>query len=74
MDNEVRKALNEANKSYAEMKIKNVIVLFNHLLSIKESYTIAKSGAKNPFVIARFVEALLTIMNPITPHFCQYIW
>ena len=51
MDNEVNKALNDAHQSYAEMKIKNVIVIFNHLLDIKEKYVMGKAGDKNPFVI-----------------------
>jgi len=43
-------------------------------LNIKESYLIAKEGQKNPFIIASYVQALLTILNPITPHFCQHVW
>ena len=74
MDNEVKKALNEAKASYEGMKLKNIVVIFNHLLSIKENYLIAKAGEKNPFVIARYVEAILTILNPIAPHFCQHVW
>lgn len=56
------------------MRIKNVIVIFNHLLNIKESYLIAKGGEKNAYVILKYIEAILTIMNPICPHFCQYVW
>lgn len=25
-------------------------------------------------MIARYIEAILTILNPITPHFCQHVW
>ncbi len=74
MMNEINKALTEANKAYAEMKHRPIVVIFNHLLNIKESYMIAKGGEKNPFVIAAYIEAILTIMNPITPHFCQHVW
>jgi len=56
------------------MKFKQIIVLFNHMLSIKESYKIAMGGQTNPYIIARFIETFLTIMNPITPHFCQHVW
>ena len=56
------------------MKYRQIIVLFNHMLSIKESYKIAVGGQTNPYVIAKFVETFLTIMNPITPHFCQHVW
>jgi len=72
--NEISKALTDAHKSYSEMKHRPIAVMFNHLLAIKESYLIARAGEKNPFIIARYVEALLTIMNPITPHFCQHVW
>ena len=56
------------------MKHRVIVVNFNRLLSIKESYLIATAGQKNPFVILRFIEAILTIMNPVTPHFCQHVW
>ena len=56
------------------MKHRVIVVNFNRLLSIKESYLIAKGGEKNAFVILRYIEAILTIMNPITPHFCQFVW
>lgn len=72
--NEISRAVSEAKKAYAEMKHRSIIVIFNQLLSIKESYLIARGGQKNPFIIARYVEAILTIMNPITPHFCQHVW
>jgi len=72
--NEINIALKQAHDDYSEMKFKNIIVLFNHLLNIKESYMIAKGGEKNDFVVARYVEAVLTIMNPIVPHFAQHVW
>ena len=56
------------------MRYKQIIVLFNHMISIKESYIIAMGGETNPYIIARFIETFLTIMNPITPHFCQHVW
>ena len=56
------------------MRLRNINVIFNHLLNIKESYNIAKGGEKNAYVILRYIEAILTIMNPITPHFCQHVW
>jgi len=74
LDNEINHALSQAHKFYSEMKFKNIILIFNHLIRIKESYLIGRGGQKNDFVIARFVEAILTIMNPVTPHFCQHVW
>lgn len=74
MENETNRCLAEAKKSYFEMKHRNIIVYFNQLLNIKESYLIARQGQKNSFVILRYIEAILTIMNPIAPHFCQHVW
>jgi len=56
------------------MKYRNIVRLFNNMLNIKENYLIAKNGETNPFVIARYVEAILTIINPIVPHFAQFVW
>lgn len=72
--NELDKAAFEATNAYNGMKYRNILVIFNHLLNIKESYLIAQGGEKNPFVIARIIELILTIMNPIAPHFCQSVW
>ena len=72
--NEINRALNGAHQAYSGMKHRNVVVIFNGLNSIKENYLIATEGQANPYVIYRFVEAILSIMNPITPHFCQYVW
>jgi leucyl-tRNA synthetase len=44
------------------------------MLSLKESYLIAKKNQPNPFVLLQFIETFLILMNPITPHFCQNIW
>lgn len=74
LDNEINMALTKAFKAYEEMKLKNIILIFNHLTKIKESYLIARGGEKNNFVIARLIEAIITIMNPVTPHFCQHVW
>jgi leucyl-tRNA synthetase len=58
------------------MKYKLVIKhAFNELLSVKETYLIAKGEAQlNPSILLRYIETILVLMNPITPHFCQYQW
>lgn len=57
------------------MKFKIVIKhAFNELLSLKEAYLIAKGGKPNPFVLFRYLETMLLLLNPIIPHFCQYQW
>lgn len=35
---------------------------------------IAKAGNCNPYVLMRFLEVQLVLLNPIAPHFCQYAW
>lgn len=74
MDNEVNRSLNEARQNYDEMKYRNIVRLFHNMLKVKENYLIARNNEKNPFVIARYVEAILTIINPIVPHFAQAVW
>lgn len=72
--NEMSKAINDATAAYNGMKYRNILVLFNHLLDIKESYLIARGGERDPYVVARLIELILTVMNPIVPHFCQAVW
>ena len=72
--NECKNVSKEARKSYETMKIKNVIRLFNEFVSLKESYSIATEGKTHPGVIAKYIETLLTMMNPIIPFFCQHAW
>ena len=74
MINEARKVSKEAKAAYANMKIRNVIVLFNGFNQLKESYSIASQGKLNPVVLYKYLETLLTIMNPIIPFFCQNAW
>ena len=57
------------------MKYKQALKFgFFELQSIKEDYLIAKGGKPNPFVLIRFIEAQLIMLNPIIPHFSQYCW
>jgi leucyl-tRNA synthetase len=39
--NECKRVSKEARESYAKMKIKNVVKLFNEFISLKETYSIA---------------------------------
>lgn len=72
IDNELTRIINIVTQAYYDMKYKLVIKhAFNELLGIKETYLIAKGDSQpNPFVIFRYLEAFLVLMNPITPHFC----
>lgn len=64
----------EAREAYTGLRVKNVIRIFNQFLSIKETYSIATQGKTNPVVIVKYMETLLTMMNPIIPFFCQNAW
>jgi leucyl-tRNA synthetase len=73
ISNELTRIIDLVNRAYVEMKFKIVIKhAFNELLSLKEAYLIAKGGKPNPFVLFRYLETLLLLLNPIIPHFCQY--
>ena len=73
ISNELTRIIDLVNRAYVEMKFKIVIKhAFNELLSLKEAYLIAKGGSPNPFVLFRYIETLLLLLNPIIPHFCQY--
>lgn len=72
--NEVRRVANESKEAYANMKFKVVVKLFGELLSLKEAYLIATENKANPFVLCQLIESMLTILNPICPHFAQHCW
>jgi len=75
VDNELSRIVNLVKKAYAEMKIKIVVKhAFNEMNELKEAYRIATGGNPNPKVLFRLLEALLVMMNPICPLFCQYQW
>lgn len=72
--NECKKVSKEAQQNYSRMRLKYVNVQFNEFISLKETYSIATEGKTNPAVIFKYIETLLTMMNPIIPHFCQTVW
>ena len=72
--NEVRRVANESREAYGNMKFKVVVKLFGELLSLKEAYLIATENKANPFILCQLIESMLTIINPICPHFAQHCW
>lgn len=58
------------------MRFKAVVkCAFSELLGLKETYVLAcGERGPNPAVLFRYLEVLLTLMNPITPHFSQHAW
>jgi len=47
---------------------------FFEMQGIKEDYMIAKDQKPNPYILMRFIETQLIMINPIVPHFSQYCW
>lgn len=72
--NEVRRVAGESREAYESMKYKVVVKLFGELLSLKEAYLIATENKANPFVLCQLIETMLTILNPLCPHFAQHCW
>jgi len=74
-ENAINTAIDKATASYDGMKFKDVMKYgFYELQSIKEDYLIAKGKKANPYTLMRFIVAQLTMLNPIIPHFAQYMW
>ncbi len=72
-ENAINHGIEKCTQNYDEMKYKQALKFgFFELQSIKEDYLIAKAGKPNPYVLARYIEAQLILMNPIIPHFSQY--
>ena len=74
--NEINHCIIECKQEYDSMRYKNVCkIVFSDLLPLKETYQMAcKDTATNPYIIFRYLETVLQLMNPIAPHFAQYAW
>jgi leucyl-tRNA synthetase len=72
--NELNAVIVECANDYDQMRFKAVVkTAFSELLGLKETYVLAVEWP-HPAVIYRYMEVILTLMNPITPHFAQFIW
>ena len=47
---------------------------FFELSTLKEDYLIAKSGKPNPYLLLKYIEAQLILINPFVPHFANFCW
>lgn len=75
LENELKRISILCHKAYSEMKYKNVIKhAFNELVSVREAYMMAKDYKPNPACIYAYIHTVLVLMNPIAPHFCQFVW
>jgi leucyl-tRNA synthetase len=74
-ENAINHAIDVTTQNYDEIRYKQVLKSgFFELQNIKEDYLIAKEGKMNPFTLMRFIIAQLVMINPIIPHFAQFIW
>lgn len=75
LENELNRAIELTTQSYSEMKFKQALKHgFFELQTLKEDYLIAKGGKANPFLLLKFIETQLVLMNPIVPHFAEFSW
>lgn len=76
-ENEISYAIEQTTRCYAEIKYKQGLKHgFFEPQAAKEDYLLGK-GTKhrvNPFLLLRFIETQLILLNPITPHFAEYCW
>jgi leucyl-tRNA synthetase len=75
-ENELSYAIDHTTRDYNEIKYKQALKHgFFELQTVKEDYLIGKgSEPVNPFLLLRYIEAQLIMLNPITPHFAEYCW
>ena len=75
LENELAYAIDQTTKDYNEIRYKQALKHgFFELQTLKEDYLIAKGGKMNPFVLLKFIETQLILINPICPHFAEYCW
>ena len=74
-NNELNYAVEQTTKSYNEMRFKLALKHgFFELQTLKEDYLIAKGGKQNPFMLLKYIQTQLTLINPFCPHFAEYCW
>ena len=75
-ENELNYAIETTTKSYNEIRYKQALKHgFFEPQTVKEDYLIGKGGkGVNPFLLLKYIETQLILLNPITPHFAEYCW
>lgn len=75
LDNEMTYVIEHTTRSYNELKYKQALKHgFFETQNIKDDYLVAKKGKMNPYILMKFIETQLIMINPICPHFAQYCW
>jgi len=74
-DNEMNRLVLTTHDMYSEMKFKLAVKYgFHDLQSSRDDYVLFKKNELNPFLVLRFIETQLLMMNPIIPHFCGHYY
>jgi leucyl-tRNA synthetase len=75
-ENEINYAVENTTKDYNEIRYKQALKHgFFEPQTAKEDYLIGKAGkGVNPFLLLKFIETQLILLNPIVPHFAEYCW
>ena len=77
-DNNINYLIKEAQKSYEEMKYKNVLKhAFYEMINVKDQYILFNENdykKLNPTLMIKFLKSFFIINNPIIPHFTEYMY
>ena len=75
LENELNYAIEQTTDSFNSMRFKQALKHgFFELSNLKEDYLIAKQGNVNPFLLLKYIETQLILINPITPNFSEYCY
>ena len=77
-EHEMRELLHKCESSYDSMLYYDALKYgFHEMLNARDRYIqacAASSSSWNPALISKFVDRLILMMSPITPHFSEHVW
>ena len=75
-DNELNKLSNDAFSAFSRMSFREALkAAWFEMLNLKEQYRVLTEGVgMHRDLISKYIETIVIIMSPITPHFCEHAW
>ena len=77
-DNNINYLITQTKKNYDEMKYKNVLKFaFYEMINAKDQYILFNADdytKLNPTLMVRFLKTFFIMINPIIPHFTEYMY
>ena len=77
-DNNINYLIKQATQAYEEMKYKNVLkYAFYEMINAKDQYILFNADdytKLNPVLMVRFLKIFFIMINPIIPHFTEYMY